>query len=89
MNLAVDFEDSPLMKESYDRVRAEADANRLVAVITETLQRKFPNDVPVDLRGRLTALSVDELDAMFKRSIEAKSADDILIFPSASTSLDQ
>jgi hypothetical protein len=78
MNLPVNFEDSPLMKESYDRVRAETDANRLIAVITETLQRKFPNGVPPDLNGRLTALSVDELDAMFKRSIDAKSADDIL-----------
>jgi hypothetical protein len=78
MNLPVNFEDSPLMKESYDRVRAETDAYRLIAVITETLQRKFPNDVPPDLNGRLTALSVDELDAMFKRSIDAKSADDIL-----------
>jgi len=89
MNLPVDFEDSPLMKESYDRVRAEADANRLVAVITETLQRKFSNDIPADLHGRLTALGVDELDAMFKRSIDAKSADDILTVPSASTSLGQ
>jgi hypothetical protein len=87
MNLPVNFEDSPLMKESYDRVRAETDANRLIAVITETLQRKLPNDVPPDLNGRLTALSVDELDAMFKRSIDAKSADDILTVPSPSTSL--
>jgi hypothetical protein len=87
MNLPVNFEDSPLMKESYDRVRAEADANRLIAVITETLKRKFPNDVPADLHGRLTALSVDELDAMFKRSIDANSADDILAVPSPSTSL--
>ncbi|MCS3445920.1 MULTISPECIES: hypothetical protein [Bradyrhizobium] len=87
MNLPVNFEDSPLMKESYDRVRAEADANRLVVVITETLQRKFPNDVPADLNSRLTALSIDELDAMFKRSIDAKSADDILIVPSPSISL--
>jgi hypothetical protein len=77
MNLPVNFEDSPLMKESYDRVWAAADANRLVVVITEILQRKFPNDIPVDLRGRLTALSVDELDPMFKRSFDAKSAEDI------------
>jgi hypothetical protein len=55
-NLPVNFEDSPLMKESFDRVRAEADANRLLAVITETLQKKFPNDVPADLNSRLTAL---------------------------------
>ena len=81
MNLAVSFEDSPLMKESYERVRAEANANRLVVVITEILHRRFPNDVPVDLNRRLTALRVDELDAMFKRSIDAKSADDILIVP--------
>jgi hypothetical protein len=87
MNLPVNFEDSPLMKESYDRVRAEADANRLIVVITETLQRKFPNDIPADLNSRLTALSVDELDAMFKRSIDAKSVDDILTVPSPSTSL--
>jgi hypothetical protein len=87
MNLPVNFEDSPLMKESYDRVRAAADADRLVAVITETLQRKFPNDVPSDLKGRLTALSVDELDAMFKRSIEANSADEILAVSSPATSM--
>jgi hypothetical protein len=49
MNLPVNFEDSPLMKEGYDRVWAAADANRLVVVITEILQRKFPNDIPVDL----------------------------------------
>jgi hypothetical protein len=87
MNLPVNFEDSPLMKESYDRVRAAADADRLVAVITETLQRKFPNDVPSDLKGRLTALSGDELDAMFKRSIEANSADEILAVSSPATSI--
>jgi hypothetical protein len=87
MNLPVNFEDSPLMKESYDRVRAAADANRLIVVITETLQKKFPNDVPVDLNSRLTSLSVDELDAMFKRSIDANSADDILTVPSPSTAL--
>lgn len=87
MNLAVDFEDSPLMKESFDRVRAEADANRLIAVIKETLQKKFPNAVPADLNSRLAALSVDELDAMFKRSIDAHSADDILTISSPSTAL--
>lgn len=87
MNLPVNFEDAPLMKESYDRVRAAADADRLIAVITETLQRKFPNDVPSDLNGRLTALSVGELDAMFKRSIGANSADEILAVSSPTTSI--
>ena len=85
MNLPFNFEDSPLLKESYDRVRAEADANRLIAVITEILQKKFPKAAPANLNSRLTALSVDELDAMFKRSIDANSADDILTVPSPST----
>jgi hypothetical protein len=78
----------PVEANRGDRVRAEADANRLIAVITEILQKKFPNAVPPDQNSRLTALSVDELDAMFKRSIDANSADDILTVPSPSTALD-
>jgi hypothetical protein len=78
--IGVNFDDSSLLKETFDRVRAEAD--RLITVIAETLRSKFPVDVPADLNSQLKALSFDVLDAMFKRSINANSVDEIWTVPS-------
>jgi hypothetical protein len=78
--LPVNTDGSPLLKETFDRVRAEAD--RLITVIAETLRSKFPVDVPADLNSQLKVLSFDVLDAMFKRSINANSVDEIWTIPS-------
>jgi hypothetical protein len=79
--ISVDLNDSPLLKEGIDRARAEAVGN----VIAKQLRQKFADAVPPDIKQRLAGLSIDDLEAMSERVIEADSIEDILTVPATST----
>jgi hypothetical protein len=81
MIISVDLNDSPLLKEGIDRARAEAVGN----VIAKQLRQKFADAVPPDIKQRLAGLSIDELEAMSERVIEADSIDQVLTVPAPST----
>jgi hypothetical protein len=80
MIFSVDLNDSPLLKDGVDRARAEAVGN----LIAKQLRQKFADAVPPDVKQRLAGLSIDELEAMSLRVIEADSIDQVLTVPKPS-----
>lgn len=78
MPISVDLEKIPLFREELDRVRAKARRDVTIDATFRVMRSRCKDDIPDDLLARLEALSEDDLDAAFTRSITATSIDDVL-----------
>ncbi|MCP3471797.1 DUF4351 domain-containing protein [Bradyrhizobium sp. CCGUVB1N3] len=80
MNISIDVNKSPLIKEGLDRERAKSFGK----LIAKQLQQKFGAD-PADIERRLADLNADELEAIGERIIQAISIEEALTVPAPST----
>jgi hypothetical protein len=81
MGLPVNFEESTLLRGTFDRVRTEA----AVDDILEVLKARFPGAPLADLKQGLTDLGRDELKDILRRSATAASVEDALAKPASAT----
>jgi len=81
MGLSVNLEESTLLRETFERVRAETSINGILAV----LEARFPGALPVDLKQRLADLGRDELKDVLRRSATAASVEEAVAKPAGTT----
>lgn len=84
MPITVNIEDIPLLREPFERARAEARAKGfaeglalvLLAAIEQLLRQKFPSDVRAGLVEHLAKLPPESLDEMIDNCATALSVSD-------------
>lgn len=74
MGMPLNLEDSPLLKDAFDRVRADEKVNDVM----EVLKARFPGALPADIEERLSALSPVDLTEMLRNGATAQSIEDAL-----------